>query len=309
MKISANDLSYITDKFKNIPHKLKREISKIPPLHTLQEQAHQKAIDVHSRFLPELDSQGQSIVETLRAEGTCVLPLESLGLAYTDKMLANAYHLADNLKQQSPHPDNSCEVGSSGQDLREFPDILLWALEPKLLDIVENYIGVPILYQYFAVRRSLADGQQLGVRRWHVDCEDRRVIKIIVYLNDVVAGGGPYEYISRDLTAETVKKLNYNNLGYVSDQEMHEVVPKTSWNSCTAKKASVVITDTASVFHRAQPPVENERFSISFCYTSTKPQVVWNSRRVSPEQWEYIDRLTNKRQQSCLNRKAPSQSA
>lgn len=309
MKISANDLSYIAGKFKNIPRKLKREISKIPPLPTLQEQVYHRAIDVHSRFLPKLDAQGRSIVETLRAEGTCVLPIESLGFAHTEKMLAVAQTLANNLKQQSPNPDNSCEVGSSGEDLREFPDVMLWALEPKLLDIVENYIGLPILYQYFAVRRSIADGQYLGVRRWHVDCEDRRVIKIIIYLNDVVAGGGPYEYISRDLTTKAVKQLNYSNLGYVCDQKMREVVPQTDWNKCLAKKGSVVITDTASVFHRAQPPVEDERFSISFCYTSTKPQVVWNSRKISPQQWEYIDRNTSERQKSCLNRKLISQFA
>lgn len=307
MKISANNLSYIAGKFKNIPHKLKRKIYNIPPFPAIEEQNYQKAIDVHSKFLPQLDTQGSLIVETLRREGTCILPIESLGLASTDGMLATAYSLADRLKQQRPSFDNSCEVGSSAEDLREFPEILLWALEPKLLDIVENYIGLPILYQYFAMRRSIADGQYSGVRRWHIDWEDRRVIKIIIYLNDVVSGGGPYEYISRNITSEAVKKLNHGNLGYLSDKKMMKVVPKSSWNTCLAKQGSVVISDTGSVFHRAQPPVKNERFSISFCYTSAKPQVIWNIRKVSAQQWELIDSNTNQRQKNCLNRKLLSQ--
>ena len=309
MKISANDLSYVADKFKKVPRKLKREFAKIPPFSTIQSQIYQKATNAHTKFLPQLDAQGRSIVETLRQEGTCIIPIESLGLDSSKTMLSTAYRLADNLKQQLPNVDNSCEVGSSAEDLREFPEILLWAVEPKILDIVENYIGLPILYQYFAMRRSIADGQYSGVRRWHIDWEDRRVIKVIIYLNDVVAGGGAYEYISRDVTSKAMGKLNYSNLGYVADEKMMEAVPKSSWNTCLASKATVIISDTASVFHRAQPPVENERFSISFCYTSTKPQVIWNSRKVTPQQWEFINSQTDRRQKSCFNPKLLSQFA
>ena len=94
------------------------------------------------------------------------------------------------------------------------------------------------------MRRSLADGRYSGIRRWHLDWEDRRIIKIIIYLNDVNVGGGPYEYISRNITPEAIKKLNYYNLGYLSDAEMAAAVPKSLWTSCLAKKGSVVISYT-----------------------------------------------------------------
>lgn len=305
MKISANNLSYITGKVKNIPHRLKRELYKIPPLQAMKENAYQKALDDHTQFLPNLDDQGMSVVETLRQEGTCVIPIEDLGFSSTDTMLSTAFALADNIKLRALELDqnNNCEVGSSSEDLREFTEILLWALEPKLLNIIENYIGLPILYQGFAMRKSIADGQYSGVRRWHVDWEDRRIIKVIIYLNDVVTGGGPYEYISRRITPEAVKKLNYYNLGYVSDDEMAEAIPKSDWTACLAKKGSVIISDTSSVFHRAQPPTKDERFSITFCYTSTNPQVIWNGRKITQQQWEVIDRNTNQRQKNCLHKK------
>ncbi len=313
MKISANNLNNlacIATKVKNIPLKLKREIYRIPALQVMKERAYQKALDSHTRFLPQLDAQGKSIVETLRKEGTSILPLEELALSSTDRMMETAFNLADKLKLRTVEPnqqDGGCEIGSSPEDLREFPEMLLWALEPKLLDIVENYINLPILYQGFAMRKSIADGKYSGVRRWHIDWEDRRIIKIIIYLNDVVAGGGPYEYISRKFTLKTIEKLNYYNLGYVSDAEMATAVPKSDWTACLAKTGTVVITDTSSVFHRAQPPTKNERFSITFCYTSAMPQVLWRIRKTTQQQWEFIDKNTNQRQKNCLHQKRLTQ--
>ena len=309
MKISANNLSCIAKKVKNIPLKLKREIYRIPPIQAIEEQIYQQALNKHFECLPKLGLQESSIVKTLREEGTCIIPIEDLKLSSTGKMMETALHLANKLKTIDPESNasNSCEVGSSSEDLREFTEILLWALEPKLLNIIENYIGLPILYQGFAMRKSIADGRYSGVRRWHIDWEDRRIIKIIIYLNDVLPGGGAYNYISRKTTSEAIKKLNYYNLGYVSDEEMASAVPRDSWNTCLAPKGSVIITDTSSVFHRAQPPTHHERYSITFCYTSTMPKVLWNGRKISQQQWEIIDCNTSQRQKRCLHKKRLAQ--
>lgn len=304
MNLSADNLSYITNRVKNIPYKLKRELYKLPILHDINEQFYQKSLKHHAQFLPPLDGQCKLILSTLRDEGTCIVPIKELELPSTKAMMTMARVLADKLNASSPadrKPEN-CEIGSHKDDLREFTEMLLWALEPKLLDLIENYIGLPILYQGFAMRRSIADGRYSGVRRWHIDWEDRRIIKIIVYLNDVAAGGGPYEYIRRKITSQAIATLNYYNLGYLSDEEMQEAVPKDDWTACLAPKGSLVITDTSNVFHRAQPPTVEERFSITFCYTSANPQVIWRGRKISAQQWQIVDRNTSKRQKSCLHK-------
>lgn len=291
-------------KIKNIPHKLRRELNKIPAFHAMKEQAYQNALDCHAPFLPLLDHQGEFIVDTLRSEGTCLISLKELDLSATEKMIATANSLANKLNNPSKSSQlEKCEVGSQKEDLREFSEILLWALEPKLLNIIENYIGLPILYQGFAVRRGIADGQYSGVRRWHIDWEDRRTIKIIIYLNDVSLGGGPYEYIKRQLTTEAIKALNYYNLGYLSDAEMQTAVMPRDWTTCLGNEGSVVISDTSSVFHRAQPPVTKERFSITFCYTSANPSVIWRNRKVSRQQWEEINSQLSQRQRNCLTKR------
>lgn len=292
-------------KIKNIPHKLRREIYRIPAFNFLKEQSYQKMLDAHASFLPLLDEQGERILSVLQRQGTCIIPLEQLKLPSTKKMMDTAYELANELIQPVRAENlEACEVRANIKALREFPEMLLWALEPKLLDIVENYIGLPILYQGFGVRRSVADGQYSGVRRWHIDWEDRRIIKVIIYLNDVVAGGGPYEYIERNTTAKAIETLNYYNLGYLSDAEMSKAVSSKYWTACLAKKASVIITDTSNVFHRAQPPTLNERFSITFCYTSANPLVIWKGRKISREQWENVNSQLNNRQRNCLTKRS-----
>ena len=84
---------------------------------------------------------------------------------------------------------------------------------------------------------------------------------------------------------------------------MAKAIPKSNWNTCLGKKGTVVISDTSAVFHRAKPPTQNERFSVTFCYTSTTPQVIWRSRKMSPQQWQFINKSINQRQKDCLPKK------
>ena len=54
-------------------------------------------------------------------------------------------------------------------------------------------------------------------RRRHHDTEDRRVLKLLVWLNDVDLDGGPFEYIERSRTPAAVRALRYVT-GYLSDE-------------------------------------------------------------------------------------------
>jgi len=45
--------------------------------------------------------------------------------------------------------------------------------------------------------------------------EDRRMLKIIIYLNDVNLHGGLFEYIPKHLTSLTSQRFNYSS-GFVS---------------------------------------------------------------------------------------------
>jgi hypothetical protein len=149
------------------------------------------------------------------------------------------------------------------------------------------------------LRRELADGQLTDVRQWHIDAEDRRMFKIILYLNDVAAGGGPFQYMPRALTAEAARRLRYGS-GFVTDDTMRTVVPQSRWIECLGSSHTACVADTCKVFHRAQPPRSADRYSITFSWTSTTAMKTYPTMPLSAKAIAYVKANTGERQRACL---------
>ena len=289
-------------KIKRSPKKIKREIDKLPILKDKQNKAYQKLLQEHAPLIPKLKEEDTLILEALRKNGTCVIPSANLKIASTDSLLEVGTTLSQELKAMTPEMgQGDYRIDFTKSKLVKHPEIFLWGLSEKLLDLVENYIGLPVIYQGLSLHRDLASTRKVDIRQWHLDWEDRRLVKIIVYLNDVDRDGGPYEYIDRQTTLKGITSLRYYNLGFVSDEKMAQAIPKANWQTCVGQAGTVIITDTSNVFHRAKPIVNNDRFAITFCYTSTKPYAIWDSGTVSQEHWQALDKRISQRQRSCLN--------
>ncbi|MGK7936843.1 MAG: phytanoyl-CoA dioxygenase family protein [Xenococcaceae cyanobacterium] len=294
-------LSSLVAKIKRSPQKIKREIYRIPILKDKQDKTYQKLLQQHAPFIPKLNNEDNLILETLQKNGTCVVPISSLKIASTNSMLEVAANLVNRLKSMPPQvSQNDYRIDLIKSQLIKHPEIFMWGLEEKLLNIIESYIGLPVIYQGLTMNRDIANGKKVGIRRWHLDWEDRRMIKIIIYLNDVDTDGGPYEYIPQNLTLRGIESLKYDNVGFVSDEEMDKAIPRYNWQTCVGQAGTVVITDTSNVFHRAKPTVKNDRFTISLCYTSVQPNVLLKSSPIAQEHWQVITSRITQRQRSCL---------
>ena len=175
---------------------------------------------------------------------------------------------------------------------------LFWGLGERLLDIVENYVGLPVILNGVDLRRDIADAPITDARQWHLDIDDDRMIKVIVYLNNVGKTGGPYEYIPLLWTDRIIEALSYTS-GFVSDEAIAKIAPPPEWKTCAAKAGTIIITDPRSVFHRAKPAKRN-RYSITFGYTSQFPQVSLNEFKLSPAEWQRVTPSLSKRQLACL---------
>lgn len=301
--ISTTLLDTSLAKIKHLPDKLKREIYKIPLLQTRQEKIYQDFLQEHAQYLPKLNNQEERIVQELKNHGTYVTSIVDLNLNTSNKTIESSLQLANRLKTLTiPPNDNSSAVDLGRNALLEYPEVYLWGLEEKLLDIIENYIGLPIIYQGCAMRKDIGNGKQVGIRRWHLDWEDRRLIKIIIYLNDVDENSGPYEYIDRQLTAKKTEILNHHNLGYLLDEQIAVAIPRDNWKSCPGEATTVIFSDPASVFHRAKPPITQDRIALTFCYTSCQPKVHWTPLNISQQQWQEIEGQINQRQKRCIGK-------
>ena len=285
--------------FKRAIYKIGRIIYSIPLAKWIIDLVYEKKVAQYQAALPKLNREDQIIVEALQKTGTYSISIEDLQLKSTESFLKKTRDLVNYLKNIPSQ--NKLLIDLEPDNFADCPEIFLWGIEQRLLDIIEYYIGLPVYYQGYSMRRDIVTkAHDPGcIRNWHQDAEDRTVIKIIIYLNDVGIDGGRYEYIPKDLSKKAVKKLNYD-LGFLSDQTMMNVIPKEYWSNCMGKLGTVIISDTSSVFHRAKPPEKEDRFSIAFCYTSHKPKLSWNSEIVFPKNLPEIRNQLNKKQRNAL---------
>jgi hypothetical protein len=248
--------------------------------------------------LPELVEGDRAVVERLQTEGTCITSLENLAIPSTPKMLDAANSILPELLT-IPTKKNRAYSRANAEQLVQYPDLFLWGLEERLLNILENYLGLPVAYHGVSFRRDVADGSQQGTRQWHIDIEDRRMAKIIVYLNDVGPENGPYEYISKSLTPPPwVFKRNY---GFIPDDVVEKAVPPSKWTACTGSAGTVVFTDTCGVFHRGRMPTQSERLAMFFTYTSRRPKHPEDCNSIlSHEQLVEISKSLSDRQKECI---------
>jgi hypothetical protein len=246
-------------------NKLKREFLRFGPVRVVAESAYLRALERHVPSLPPLDARDLSIVEALR-HGTKIVPIDALEMPRTPAMLSALHTLVDALKNKPRNGTNAPRLPIDR--LMDFPEIYTWGLDERLLALVENHIGLPVRYHGPDVRREIADGVTNDVRQWHIDAEDRRMFKIIVYLNDVEPGGGAFEYVDRVRTADVARALRYSS-GFVKDAIMDTHTAPEERVECRAPAHTAIFVDTCKVFHRARAPKTRDRYSVTFSYTST----------------------------------------
>ncbi|WP_008312556.1 hypothetical protein [Leptolyngbya sp. PCC 6406] len=233
---------------------------------------------INSKNLPLLSKADLNIVDQLKKEGVVMTSLEDLAIPLTPQLKKAASYLVEDLENNgvtTPPSQNKKEAFSHSLPIdpikisQEHPEIFLWGLEERILDILDYYIGVPSVCHGVNIRRDIVDGKQIGTRYWHMDGEDRNVVKIIIYLSDVDHHCGPFEYIPKSLTPsyKTFKNINYT----ITNEDMERVIPASQWRQCIGRVGTVILVDTGQVFHHGKIP-EAARTAIFYGYTSHRPK-------------------------------------
>jgi hypothetical protein len=252
----------------------KRVLRKVYQLSFLQNQSEQNylaATEKHSCFLPAISTNDLILVETIKREGVAITSLDALSITSTEKMLQAAQNLMPKIPRNVCGDKRKYVVHATAEQMLANPEIFLWGLQERLLNIVEHYIGLPVAYHGAYFRRDLANQVERKSRLWHIDTEDRKILKIIVYLHNIDEDGGPFQYIPQYLTDIVAKSLKYK-YGYISEKRMRTALPPSYWKSCHGNAGTVIFAATASVFHRGKIPTKSDRFTIFFDYTSRQPK-------------------------------------
>jgi hypothetical protein len=250
-------------------NRAKRQVmARVAPVNRLVNNAHRTRIRAHQPHLPVLDPVDAALVSTMESDGVSVTSLQALDLPGSAGLRASLETLVSQLAARDPGVESALRP-TPGELLADI-EVWRWGLNQRLLDIVENYIGLPVRYYGAAMYREVADGKALGTRQWHRDIEDHRVFKILVWLNDVGPRGGAFQYIPKPMSQDAVQRLKYV-AGYVPDDAISAVVPTANWIKATGPQWTAVMADPAAVLHRASTPEDRDRYSVTFTWTSRSP--------------------------------------
>jgi hypothetical protein len=256
---------------------------------------------------PSLTAADAAIVQALREDGGAVTSLDALGYGSNDALRDAAAAVVATLPGADAHTPTGDPLAGRSTSLHcisvdppelaaRAPAALLWGLEERMLDVVESYLGVPPAFTTVHLRKDIGGGHQVGTRFWHIDTEDRRVVRVLVYLTDVTAHHGPFEYIPRS-QSEACTALRERALRSdgdpVVDDEMRRHVPDHQWRTCTGPAGTVVIADNAAVYHHGKVH-DAERIVLIYTYTSRRPLYPQLERN------DAFDHLLSERQRACF---------
>jgi hypothetical protein len=149
------------------------------------------------------------------------------------------------------------------------------ALHSSLLSVVNAYIGIysKVRYLTFWLNLHKPDQKEMASQFWHRDHEDRRILKLFLYLEDVNEGSGPFSYVPGmhrgklrhidpiDSTGKTNGTIRAN------DEAMNKIISKEKWFIGVAPKGTIIIADTKS-YHKGGLAKTNDRHLLTAAYYS-----------------------------------------
>lgn len=289
--------------FSGVMNRATRELTaRVPPAAAWARRRHAARLARHRAELPTLPATHDVLVEELDQNGLALASLDQLDVPDTETIKQRALAWVDVLAARTPN-------GESGMDLThaEIVDELAiwrWGLSDRLLDLAERHIGLPVTYHGAFANRQLADGRTVGTRQWHRDIEDRRMLKILVWLNDVAADGGPFTYVPAQASDRMARELKYPG-GYLDDATLIRSSGPQAVRSATGPQWTAVVVDTARVFHRGMPPTGRDRYAMTFTWTSRHPVKRMPNEPFTAEEGDRIRAGLTRRQLDCLRSDLP----
>ena len=160
------------------------------------------------------------------------------------------------------------------------PDFALstiqFGLHPELLSVVNEYLGMyaKLRYSAFWLNLSNPDQDAYSSQFWHRDHEDRKQVKVFIYLEDVDKDSGPFCFIPGMHKGKLRKKDPPDSTGKeygtirADDRAMNKIVAREKWFTGIAPKGTVIVADTKS-YHKGGLAINKDRHLFTSAYYST----------------------------------------
>ena len=224
--------------------------------------------DARRRFVSDeaqLDETQRGLVEALDRDGYVTLPFTDLHSQETWERLAaqGAAFVEETERTIAAGGQGKVRAG------KEFV-VRAWSFEGatlggddawfsastsrRILDVANAYLRLWAKLSYvdlWYTAQQPASDERVASQNWHVDFDDKHLLKAFVYLTDVDADHGPFEYVpgSQAGGRRIVREWVPMGYGRVSDDELAEKVPDAEIASFTGPKGTLILCNTSGL-HR-----------------------------------------------------------
>jgi len=145
------------------------------------------------------------------------------------------------------------------EPLYNLPSISDLVFNPMWLDIASDYLGGPAKITFAKVKKTYGNNININStdQKYHVDDNaDEKLLKFIIYLNDVEKGNGGFHY---------VKNSKFNSLKenrhYFEDSEIELAFPEEDILEFIGKAGSAIFVDTLGI-HKAGLISNSDRYAL-----------------------------------------------
>jgi hypothetical protein len=219
-----------------------------------------------SSHVPSLDDLQQSLVEALDRDGYVSLPFADLvgedvwravdgqGAAFiaeTERTIAEGGRGKVRLGKEFVQRAYSFEGATHGADNPWFAA----CSSRRLLDIANAYLRLWSKLSYidfWYTAQQPATDERVASQNWHVDFDDKHLLKAFVYLTDVGPDHGPFEYVPSSQPGgrhHSVRPWKPMAVGRVPDEEVQGSVPAEEIVTFTGSKGTLILCNTSGL-HR-----------------------------------------------------------
>lgn len=152
---------------------------------------------------------------------------------------------------------------------------LRFHLDRRLLEIASCYMGmVPkfIMHSLHSMILAPPDSPAAFSQNWHRDPDDKKIVKVFIYMTDVGADGdGPFIYVKgsqyrgrwRDIFPQVPPVGSYP-----PDGAVEKIVPRDDIQICLGKAGTIIFCDTSGL-HKGGYCVKNRRIMSAATFVSS----------------------------------------
>jgi hypothetical protein len=224
---------------------------------------------------PRLSQAQQDVVDQLKTRGIALMPFHELfaerassfwpSFEHTARTFAGSERVRDEAQRYQKGADAAAwkeyVIKHLQPNQRVAPDdpVMSIGLRPEILDTVNSYLGLWSILSQFNIWYTIpVDDQRArsASQRWHRDPEDRHIVKVFLYVNEVDRAAGPLEYIPGSREGGPYAHLwpmatggGFPDGSYPPQQNVEGTVPQDARVVCTCPPATLVFCDTSG-FHR-----------------------------------------------------------